>query len=186
MGFLREKEKVLIIDFGSQVTKLIARRIRDLGVYSEVITPVEIKNIKSFNSIKGIAEAKAEIIKNISSGGRIILNADDVFYSFFKERAFNRGLKIISFSIKNKSDFQFIDNKKNRIKKIETHNKMFDPNFHQAMSELEDEKKEVGAIIHEIQAGYMLGDRLLRPALVSVAKKKSSKDQENKDKKEEN
>ena len=54
MGFLREKEKVLIIDFGSQVTKLIARRIRDLGVYSEVITPVEIKNIKSFNSIKGI------------------------------------------------------------------------------------------------------------------------------------
>ena len=75
---------------------------------------------------------------------------------------------------------------KNRIKKIETHNKMFDPNFHQAMSELEDEKKEVGAIIHEIQAGYMLGDRLLRPALVSVAKKKSSKHQENKDKKEEN
>ena len=74
---------------------------------------------------------------------------------------------------------------KNRIKKIETHNKKFDPNFHQAMSELEDETKEVGAIIHEIQAGYMLGDRLLRPALVSVAKKKSSKDQENKDKKEE-
>ena len=53
------------------------------------------------------------------------------------------------------------------------------------MSELEDEKKEAGAIIHEIQAGYMLGDRLLRPALVSVAKKKSTKDQENKDKKEE-
>ena len=74
---------------------------------------------------------------------------------------------------------------KNRIKKIETHNKKFDPNFHQAMSELEDEKKEAGAIIHEIQAGYMLGDRLLRPALVSVAKKKSTKDQENKDKKEE-
>ena len=74
---------------------------------------------------------------------------------------------------------------KNRIKKIETHNKKFDPNFHQAMSELEDETKEVGAIIHEIQAGYMLGDRLLRPALVSVAKKKSSKDQENKYKKEE-
>ena len=54
MQFLEDKKKILIIDFGSQVTKLIARRIRDLGVYSEVITPIEIKNIKSFNFIKGI------------------------------------------------------------------------------------------------------------------------------------
>ena len=54
MQFLEEKKKILIIDFGSQVTKLIARRIRDLGVYSEVITPNEIKNIKSFDLIKGI------------------------------------------------------------------------------------------------------------------------------------
>ena len=53
------------------------------------------------------------------------------------------------------------------------------------MSEIEDEKKDPGTILHEIQAGYMLGDRLLRPALVSVAKKKSSKDEENKDKKDE-
>ena len=73
---------------------------------------------------------------------------------------------------------------KNRIKKINTHNKKFDPNFHQAMSELEDSSKEPGTILHEIQAGYMLGERLLRPALVSVSKKKSSKDHENKDKKE--
>ena len=54
MVFLEDKKKILIIDFGSQVTKLIARRIRELGVYSEVITPFEIKNIKSFNFIKGI------------------------------------------------------------------------------------------------------------------------------------
>ena len=54
MQFQKEKEKILIVDFGSQVTKLIARRIRDLGVYSEIITPYEIKNIKSFNFIKGI------------------------------------------------------------------------------------------------------------------------------------
>jgi molecular chaperone GrpE len=60
---------------------------------------------------------------------------------------------------------------KNRIMKIETKDKKFDPNFHQAMSEIEDNKVEPGIIIQEIQAGYMLGERLLRPALVSVAKK---------------
>ncbi len=74
---------------------------------------------------------------------------------------------------------------KNNIKKINSHKKKFDPNFHQAMSEIEDEDKEQGTILHEIQAGYMLGDRLLRPALVSVSKKKMPKDQEKKDKNEE-
>jgi len=64
---------------------------------------------------------------------------------------------------------------RNRIKKIETNNKKFDPNFHQAMSEIEEDKVESGTIIQEIQAGYMLGDRLLRPALVGVAKKKEEK-----------
>ena len=79
-------------------------------------------------------------------------------------------------------------NEKNQlanIKKIESQNKKFDPNFHQAMSEVEDDKVDPGTILHEIQAGYLLGERLLRPALVSVSKKKSSKDQENKDKKDE-
>ena len=74
---------------------------------------------------------------------------------------------------------------KNRIKKIEVNNQKFDPNFHQAMSEIEDDSKDPGTILHEIQAGYMLGDRLLRPALVSVSKKKAFKDKENKDKKDE-
>jgi len=74
---------------------------------------------------------------------------------------------------------------RNRIKKIDTKNKKFDPNFHQAMSEIDDDKAESGSIIQEIQAGYMLGERLLRPALVSVAKKKDKKDEENNDKKEE-
>tara|TARA_B100001248_G_C27333170_1_gene432484 strand:- start:99 stop:689 length:591 start_codon:yes stop_codon:yes gene_type:complete len=74
---------------------------------------------------------------------------------------------------------------KNRITKIEAGGKKFDPNFHQAMSEVEDDEKDPGTILHEIQSGYMLGDRLLRPALVSVSKKKASKDQENNDKKNE-
>ena len=74
---------------------------------------------------------------------------------------------------------------KNRIKKVEVNNKKFDPNFHQAMTEIEDDKVNPGTILQEIQAGYMLGDRLLRPTLVSVSKKKTSKEQENKDKKNE-
>ena len=73
---------------------------------------------------------------------------------------------------------------KNRIKKIDSKNKKFDPNFHQAMSEIEDDKAEPGTIIQEIQAGYMLGERLLRPALVTVAKKKDTKEEENKEKKD--
>ena len=49
-----DKDKVIIIDFGSQVTKLIARRIRELGVYSEIITPKELTKIKKYRHIKGI------------------------------------------------------------------------------------------------------------------------------------
>ena len=52
---------------------------------------------------------------------------------------------------------------KNNIKKIEVHRKKFDANFHQAMSEVEDDSVDPGTILKEIQAGYMLGERLLRP-----------------------
>tara|TARA_Y100000816_G_C26090552_1_gene576241 strand:+ start:57 stop:635 length:579 start_codon:yes stop_codon:yes gene_type:complete len=75
---------------------------------------------------------------------------------------------------------------KNGIKKIEAKNKKFDPNLHQAMVEIEDEKSEPGTIIQEIQPGYMLSERLLRPALVGVAKKKNSKNAEKDEKKEKN
>ena len=54
MQFQNEKEKVLIVDFGSQVTKLIARRVRELGVFSEIITPKNIRKLKKFNNIKGL------------------------------------------------------------------------------------------------------------------------------------
>ena len=73
---------------------------------------------------------------------------------------------------------------KNNIKKIETANKKFDPNIHQAMTEIEDNSVETGVIIQEMQAGYMLGTRLLRPALVGVAKKEDVKNRENNEKKE--
>ena len=67
---------------------------------------------------------------------------------------------------------------KNNIKKIHAKGVKFDPNIHQAMTEIEDDKSEPGLIVQEIQSGYMLGERLLRPALVGVSKKKTSKSQE--------
>ena len=66
---------------------------------------------------------------------------------------------------------------KNNITPIESINKKLDPNLHQAMMEIEDDNKEPGTIIQEIQKGFMLKDRLLRPSLVGVAKKTTSKDE---------
>ena len=74
--------------------------------------------------------------------------------------------------------------KKNKIDKINTLKKKFDPNFHQAMTEIEDNKVEPGTIVQEIQAGYMFGERLLRPSLVSVSKKSDQKIKQNKKKDE--
>ena len=73
---------------------------------------------------------------------------------------------------------------KNKIKKIEAVGKKFDPNLHQAMAEIEDEKSEVGTIIQEIQSGYMFGERLLRPVLVGISKKNNTKNVEKDEKKE--
>ena len=65
--------------------------------------------------------------------------------------------------------------KKNGIELIECMNKKFDPNFHQAMLEVENNTKEPGTVVQEIQKGYMMKDRLLRPSLVSVTKKREEK-----------
>ena len=66
--------------------------------------------------------------------------------------------------------------KKNNIEQIDTINKKLDPNFHQAMMEVEDTTKEPGTIVQEIQTGFMMKDRLLRPALVAVSKKPDNRE----------
>ena len=68
---------------------------------------------------------------------------------------------------------------KNDIKPIDSLNQKLDPNFHQAMIEIEDDTKEPGTIIQEIQKGFTIKDRLLRPSLVGVSKKVSKKDEKN-------
>ena len=73
---------------------------------------------------------------------------------------------------------------RNNIKPIESLNKKLDPNFHQAMMEIEDDKYEPGTIVQEIQKGFTIKDRLLRPALVGVSKKPENKDKKDEENKE--
>ena len=74
--------------------------------------------------------------------------------------------------------------KKNNIDPIKSINEKLDPNLHQAMMEVEDDTKEPGTIVQEIQKGFMMKDRLLRPSLVGVSKKKA-KEVEKKEQKDE-
>ena len=73
---------------------------------------------------------------------------------------------------------------KNNIKSIDCLNKKLDPNLHQAMMEIEDDQKEPGTIIQEVQKGFMIKDRLLRPSLVGVSKKSEKKDEKVEENKE--
>ena len=73
---------------------------------------------------------------------------------------------------------------KNNIKPVESLNKKLDPNLHQAMMEIEDDQKEPGTIVQEIQKGFTIKDRLLRPALVAVSKKIVNNDKINEENKE--
>ena len=82
--------------------------------------------------------------------------------------------------------------KKNNIEPIKAINEKLDPNLHQAMMEVEDDSKDQGTIVQEIQKGFMMKDRLLRPSLVAVSKKKveekqhDQKNQENQEKEAKN
>ena len=134
----------------------------------------EIKDAFEFGSFNFAKESLA-ILDNLQRA-KIAIKNDEILKS---NKDLNKFLENISIIEKDLiSIFE-----KNRITKIEAKGKKFDPNLHQAMTEIEDDQSEVGTVIQEIQNGYMLGDRLLRPALVAVAKKKKPKNEE---KKEEN
>ena len=87
MQFHQEREKILVIDFGSQVTKLIGRNIRELGVYSEIITPKELLKIKEFKLIKGI----------IFSGGPSSVNSKN--HQTISRKIFDKNIKLFSVGI---------------------------------------------------------------------------------------
>ena len=135
----------------------------------------EIKEAIDFGSFNFARESLA-ILDNLRRAYNSIKNDE----SFKNNKDLNKFLKNIEIIEK---DILSIF-KKNKIEKIDTDKKKFDPNFHQAMTEIEDEKVEPGQIIQEIQAGYMYGNRLLRPSLVAVSKKIEQKEQEIKEKSE--
>jgi len=130
----------------------------------------EIKDAFEFGSFS-FAKESLTILDNLQRAKLAIKN-DEVFKNNKDLNKFIENITIIE------KDLVTIF-EKNRIIKINTINQRFDPNLHQAMSEIEDDDAETGSILQEIQAGYMLSDRLLRPALVAVAKKKLKKDEKN-------
>ena len=134
----------------------------------------EIKDAFEFGSVNFARESLA-ILDNLQRA-KIAIRNDKVLKENKDLEKFLENIRIIE------KDLITIF-EKNNIKKIIAENKKFDPNLHQAMTEIEDENKEPGTIIQEIQSGYMLGERLLRPALVGVAKKKNSKNHEKDEKK---
>ena len=137
----------------------------------------EIKDAFEFGSFNFAKESLA-ILDNLDRAKNAIKN-DEVLK---KNKDLERFLENISIIEK---DLVTIF-ERNRIKKINAKGEKFDPNLHQAMAEIEDANSEVGTIVQEIQCGYMLGERLLRPALVGVSKKKISKSDEKAEKKDKN
>ena len=134
----------------------------------------EIKDAFEFGSFNFAKESLA-ILDNLQRA-KIAIKNDEILKS---NKDLNKFLENISIIEKDLISI-FV---KNRITKIEAKGKKFDPNLHQAMTEIEDDTSEVGTVIQEIQDGYMLGERLLRPALVGVAKKKKSKNEVKKEEK---
>ena len=122
------------------------------------------------------AREALNLIDNLERSKQILLNDE----SLKNSKALNKTLE--HFDIINKDLISIFT--KNNIKPIESLNKKLDPNLHQAMIEIEDDLKEPGTIIQEIQKGFTIKDRLLRPSLVGVAKKtenKAKKDEKNKE-----
>tara|TARA_B100000959_G_scaffold264567_1_gene305189 strand:+ start:4695 stop:5336 length:642 start_codon:yes stop_codon:yes gene_type:complete len=122
------------------------------------------------------AREALNLIDNLERSKQILLNDE----SLKNSKALNKTLE--HFDIINKDLISIFT--KNNIKPIESLNKKLDPNLHQAMMEIEDNLKEPGTIIQEIQKGFTIKDRLLRPSLVGVAKKtenKAKKDEKNKE-----
>jgi len=126
----------------------------------------------------GFAFAKEtlNLIDNLERS-KLILENDEVLKN---SEALKKTLE--HFNIINKDMVSILS--KNGITPLDAIGKKLDPNFHQAMIEIDDDQKEPGTIVQEIQKGFMMKDRLLRPSLVGVSKKTENKEDKNEENKE--
>ena len=129
-------------------------------------------------SYGGFAFAKEtlNLIDNLERSKQI-LESDEVLKN---SEALKKTLE--HFDIINKDMVSILS--KNGITPLDSIGKKLDPNFHQAMMEIDDDQKEPGTIIQEIQKGFMMKDRLLRPSLVGVSKKTENKEEKSEENKE--
>ena len=122
------------------------------------------------------AKEALNLIDNLERSKQILQNDEDLKNSDALKKVLEH------FDIINKDLISTFS--KNNIKQIESLNKKLDPNLHQAMIEIEDDQKEPGTIVQEIQKGFTIKDRLLRPALVGVSKKSINQTEKNEENKE--
>ena len=122
------------------------------------------------------AKETLNLIDNLERSKQILTN-DEVLKN---TEALKKTLE--HFDIINKDMVSILS--KNGITPVDSIGKKLDPNLHQAMMEIDDDQKEPGVIVQEIQKGFMMKDRLLRPSLVGVSKKKENKDQKSEENKE--
>ena len=122
------------------------------------------------------AKESLNLIDNLARS-KLILESDEVLKD---TEALKKTLE--HFDIINKDLISIFT--KNNIKPIDCLNKKLDPNLHQAMMEIEDDQKDPGTIVQEVQKGFMIKDRLLRPSLVGVSKMTEIKDDKNEENKE--
>ena len=123
-----------------------------------------------------LAKEALNLIDNLARS-KLILESDETLKD---TEALKKTLE--HFDIINKDMVSILS--KNGITPLDSIGKKLDPNLHQAMMEIEDDQKEPGTIIQEVQKGFMIKDRLLRPSLVGVSKKSEKKDEKIEENKE--
>ena len=193
-----DEKKVVSEDFDKGVEKDISKEVEETKeiLPEEKIIELEDKLARTFAEMEnqrrrfekekedafsygGFAFAKEtlNLIDNLERSKNILEN-DGVLKN---TEALKKTLE--HFDIINKDMVSILS--KNGITPVVSIGKKLDPNLHQAMMEIEDDQKEPGTIVQEIQKGFMIKDRLLRPSLVGVSKKVEKKD-ENKEENKEN
>ena len=190
-----EKDKVEELNSDAQVDTLESNEPPKEITLEEKILELEDKLARAFAEMEnqrrrfekeredafsygGFAFAKEtlNLIDNLERSKQILENDDKLKNS----EALKKTLE--HFDIINKDMVSILS--KNGIIPLDTIGKKLDPNFHQAMMEIDDDQKEPGTIIQEIQKGFMMKDRLLRPSLVGVSKKTENKEENNEENKE--